>query len=131
MDEATTKQIEERIFDRFGIRYLRAENGEAEAEIELREADFNAMGLPFGGIMFNLADCTAGAAHRSMGCIGMTVSSESRFLRGVRDAKKLACAAKIRKEGRNLGFVDASVTDEKGTELAAFTFTFVNYHGSV
>ena len=131
MDEATTKRIEERIFDRFGIRYLRAENGEAEAEIELQEADFNAMGLPFGGIMFNLADCTAGAAHRSMGCIGMTVSSESRFLRGVRDAKKLLCRAKIRKEGRSLGFVDASVEDEKGTELAAFTFTFVNYHGSV
>ena len=131
MDEATTKRIEDRIFDRFGIRYLRAENGEAEAKIELQEADFNAMGLPFGGIMFNLADCTAGAAHRSMGCIGMTLSSESRFLRGVRDAKKLVCRAKTRKEGRNLGFVDASVTDEAGTELAAFTFTFVNYHGSL
>ena len=131
MDEATTKRIEDRIFDRFGIRYLRAENGEAEAEIELQEADFNAMGLPFGGIMFNLADCTAGAAHRSMGCIGMTLSSESRFLRGVRDAKKLVCRAKARKEGRNLGFVDASVTDEAGMELAAFTFTFVNYHGSL
>ncbi len=131
MDEATTKRIEDRIFDRFGIRYLRAENGEAEAEIELQEADFNAMGLPFGGIMFNLADCTAGAAHRSMGCIGMTLSSESRFLRGVRDAKKLVCRAKTRKEGRNLGFVDASVTDEAGMELAAFTFTFVNYHGSL
>ena len=52
MDEATTRRIEERIFDRFGIRYLRAENGEAEAEIELREADFNAMGLPFGGIHY-------------------------------------------------------------------------------
>ena len=131
MDEATTRQIEERVFDRFGIRYLRAENGEAEAEIELREADFNAMGLPFGGIMFNLADCTAGAAHRSMGCIGMTISSESRFLRGVRNAKKLVCRAAIRKEGKSLGFVDASVADEKGTELAAFSFTFVNYHGSV
>ena len=131
MDEATTRRIEERIHERFGIRYLRAENGEAEAEIELREADFNAMGLPFGGIMFNLADCTAGAAHRSLGCIGMTLSSESRFLRGVRDAKKLVCRAKSRKAGKTLGFVDASVEDEKGTELAAFTFTFVNYHGSL
>ena len=131
MDEAKTKEIEQRIFDRFGIRYLRAENGEAEAELTLCPADFNAMGLPFGGLMFNLADCTAGAAHRSLGCIGMTVCGESRFLRGSRDAEKLVCRARCRKEGKNLGFVDASVCDEKGTELAAFTFTFVNYHGSL
>lgn len=131
MIDAKTKEIEQMIFDRFGIRYLRAENGEAEAELELRENDLNAMGLPFGGVLFNLADCTAGAAHRSMGCIGMTICGESRFLRGVRDAKKLLCRAQTRKEGKTLGFVDASVTDEKGTELAAFAFTFVNYHGSV
>ena len=131
MDEATTRRIEQRIFDRFGIRYLRSENGEAEAELPLRDADMNAMGLPFGGILFNLADCTAGAAHRSLGCIGMTVCGESRFLRGARDAKKLLCRAKCRKEGKSLGFVDASVEDETGTELAAFPFSFVNYHGSL
>ena len=131
MDEATTRRIEKKITERFGIRYLRAENGEAEAELELRAEDFNAMGLPFGGILFNLADCTAGAAHRSMGCMGMTLSSESRFLRGSREAKKLVCRAAARKEGRTIGFVDAAVTDETGTELAAFTFTFINYHGSL
>ena len=131
MIDAKTKEIEQMIFDRFGIRYLRAENGEAEAELELNEEDRNAMGLPFGGILFNLADCTAGAAHRSMGCIGMTVSSEARFLRGARDAKLLRCRAKCRKEGKSLGFVDASVEDETSLELAAFSFTFVNYHGSL
>lgn len=131
MDEATTKRIEQRILDRFGIRYLSAGDGEATAELELREEDLNAMGLPFGGILFNLADCTAGAAHRSLGCIGMTVSGEARFLRGTREAGKLICRAKARKEGKSLGFVDASVENEKGTELAAFSFLFVNYHGSV
>lgn len=131
MIDAKTKEIEQMIFDRFGIRYLRAENGEAEAELELRDGDRNAMGLPFGGILFNLADCTAGAAHRSMGCIGMTVSGEARFLRGTREAKKLLCRAKARKEGKTLGFVDASVENENGLELAAFSFLFVNYHGSV
>ncbi len=131
MDEAREQIIAGRIFERFGIRYLRAENGEAEAELRLGEADFNAMGLPFGGILFNLADCTAGAAHRSLGSIGMTVSGEARFLRGAREAKRLICRARARKEGRSLGFVDASVEDENGTELAAFSFLFVNYHGSV
>lgn len=131
MDEATTRKIEKRIIDRFGIRYLRAENGEAEAEMELRDEDRNAMGLPFGGILFNLADCTAGAAHRSLGCIGMTLTGEARFLRGTRDAKKLLCRAKSRKAGKSLGFVDAVVEDENGLELAAFSFTFMNYHGSL
>ncbi len=131
MTDGKTKEIERMIFERFGIRYLRAGNGEAEAELALRPEDLNAMGLPFGGILFNLADCTAGAAHRSMGCIGMTVCAESRFMRGVRGAEKLVCRAAIRKEGRSMGFVDASVADETGTELAAFTFTFVNYRGSL
>ncbi len=131
MDEATTKRIEKRIIDRFGIRYLRAENGEAEAELELQDLDLNAMGLPFGGILFNLADCTAGAAHRSLGCIGMTMTGEAQFLRGTREAKKLLCRAKSRKAGKSVGFVDASVEDENGLELAVFRFSFMNYKGSL
>ena len=131
MDDENTRRINQLVFERFGIRYLRAENGEAEAELELREEDLNAMGLPFGGILFNLADCTAGAAHRSLGCIGMTLTGEARFLRGTRDAKKLLCRAKSRKAGKSLGFVDAVVEDENGLELAAFSFTFMNYHGSL
>lgn len=127
MDEATTRRIEKRISDRFGIRFLRAENGEAEAELTLREDDINNMGVPFGGVLFNLADCAAGAAFRSLGTIGLTVSSEARFLRGAPDAKKLLARAKVRKAGRSLGFVDASVEDDGGTELAAFTFLFTPY----
>ena len=127
MDQARETIIYERIFERFGVRFLRAENGEAESELLLGEADFNAMGLPFGGILFNMADCTAGAAQRSLGSFGMTVSSEARFLRGARNAKRLFCRAKARKEGKTLGFVDASVEDETGAELAAFSFLFVNY----
>ena len=56
MIDDKTKEIEQMIFDRFGIRYLRAEDGEAEAELELRQEDRNAMGLPFGGVLFNLAE---------------------------------------------------------------------------
>ena len=131
MEAESIKKTNQLVLERFGIRYLRVENGEAEAELELQGPDFNAMGLPFGGILFNLADCTAGAAHRSLGCIGMMICGESRFLRGSREARKLRCVAKERKGGKSLGFVDASVTDEQGMELAAFSFTFVNYYGSL
>lgn len=131
MDEERNREAEKLVYDRFGIRILRAENGEAEAEIKLRAEDRNLMGLPFGGVLFNLADCTAGAAVRSLGCFGMTVTGESRFLRGSRDTERLVCRASIRKNGRSLGFVDAAVEDENGRELAAFSFTFMNYHGSL
>ena len=131
MDEETTKRIEERIYDRFAIRYRSAAAGEAEAELTLREEDRNAMGLPFGGILFNLADCAAGAAFRSLGAIGVSVTGEARFLRGSRSAEKLIARAKVRKGGKNLGFVDVSVEDESGTELAAFSFLFSVWHGKV
>ncbi|MCR5663467.1 MAG: PaaI family thioesterase [Oscillospiraceae bacterium] len=117
--------IEKLIDKRFGIRYLRAENGEAEAEMTLREDDRNAYGIPFGGLLFNLADCAAGAAVRSLELAGMTVSGEARFLRGSKEARRLLARARVRKAGRSLCFVDASVEDENGLELAAFSFEFM------
>lgn len=111
---------------RFGIRFLSADQGTAVAELPLGEGDMNPYGIPYGGMMFNLADCTAGAALDSLDIAGMTVSAETRFLRGEEKVEKLVCRARVRKAGHSISFVDASVTDGEGLELSAMSFVFVN-----
>ncbi|MBO4212157.1 MAG: PaaI family thioesterase [Oscillospiraceae bacterium] len=122
--ESRFEPIAEQIFQRFGLRYLKMEQGVAEAELRLKPEDQNYLGVPFGGVIFNLADLTAGAALRSLGSMGVTVSAEVRFLRGVTGLDKLRCRAEVRKAGGSLVFVDASVYTEQGQELAALSFIF-------
>ena len=124
MEIPELQRVGNRIYDRFGIRYLYAENGVSESELILQPEDGNFLGMPYGGIIFNMADVTAGAALRSLGAMGLTVSGEVRFMRGVPNVAKLCCRAEVRKAGKNIGFVDASVTDGEGLELAALSFVF-------
>ena len=124
MEIPELERVGNRIYERFGVRYLFAENGVAESELLLRPEDGNFLGMPYGGIIFNLADLTAGAALRSLGAMGLTVSGEVRFMRGVPNVETLRCRAEVRRAGKHIGFVDASVSDEKGLELAALSFVF-------
>ena len=122
--DAQFSAISDHILERFGVRYLRMEDGTAEAELRLSPEDQNYLGVPFGGLIFNLADLTAGAALRSLGSMGVTVSADVRFLRGIQGLEKLLCRAEVRKAGGSLVFVDTSVTAEDGRELAALSFLF-------
>ena len=122
--DAHFQMVGQRIYDRFGVKYLKAEDGVADSELILKSEDGNFLGMPYGGVIFNMADVTAGAALRSLGAMGLTVSGEVRFMRGVPNVQKLLCHAEVRKAGKSIGFVDASVTDEKGLELAALSFVF-------
>lgn len=116
--------VSNHILERFGVRYLRMEDGVAESELVLKPEDQNFLGVPFGGVIFNLADLTAGAALCSLGTMGVTVSGEVRFLRAAPGLEKLLCRAQVRKAGGTIVFLDASVFAEDGTELAALSFVF-------
>ena len=67
---------------------------------------------------------TAGAALRSIDAMGLTISGDVRFMRGVPNVKMLRCRAELRKLGKSIAFVDAAVFDEQGQELAAMSFSF-------
>ena len=117
-------QAAERIYERFRIRFIPAGEGIAESELELRPEDGNFLNMPYGGILFNMADVTAGAALRSIDAMGLTISGDVRFMRGVPNVKMLRCRAELRKLGKSIAFVDAAVFDEQGQELAAMSFSF-------
>lgn len=115
------------LFDKFGIRFSRVADGKADSELELQPEHRNFYGVPYGGVMFHLADNTAGMAFLSAGGNGVTVNGNVNYLRGApRETKKISCHASVRKSGRKLFFVDAEVTDDRGNLLSEYSFIFTN-----
>ena len=71
---SVAKQV---IWEKFGISFSTVENGTACGELTLNPRYLNFYGVPFGGILFNLADNTAGMAFLSAGGNGVTVLSKN------------------------------------------------------
>ena len=109
-----------------GFRFVKVEEGIAVSELELEEEHFNPYGIPYGGVLFTMADDTAGVAFISAGGNGVTVNGHVDYLRGSRDAQKLICTAKVRKAGRRIFYIDADIVNEKGLDLCRFKFVFIN-----
>ncbi len=109
-----------------GFRFIKIEDGIAISELELSEEHFNPYGIPYGGVLFTMADDTSGVAFISAGGNGVTVNGHVDYLRGSRDAQKLICTAKVRKAGRRIFYIDADIVNEKGLDLCRFKFVFIN-----
>ena len=115
------------ILERFGIRITVEESGRTYGELPLGDNVRNLYGLPDGGILFYLADCTAGIAFLSAGGNGVTASATVNFMRSADpDAGKLYCRGEVKKMGRTLCYVSAVITDEAGRELSEYNFIFCN-----
>jgi len=77
----------------------------------------NLRGFAHGGLLFTLADCSAGLVSRADGRHYVTQSSHINFLRTASDGTVFADASVI-KRGRQLVIVHVDITDENGILLA-------------
>ena len=84
------------IFEKFGILFTDVKEGRASSEMTLKPQHRNVYGMPYGGIMFHLADITSGI-H-----------------------------AVVKKAGKNLFFIDADISDDSGSVLSEYSFVFTN-----
>ncbi len=109
-----------------GFRFIEIGEGRAVSELELQEYHFNPYGIPYGGVLFTMADDTSGVAFLSAGGNGVTINGHVDYLRGARDAEKLICTAKVRKAGKKIFFIDADIVNEKEEDLCRFKFVFFN-----
>ena len=125
------KTLKDDIENKTGFSFVKIDNGVAVSELDLQEYHFNPYGIPYGGVLFTMADDTAGVAFISAGGNGVTVNGHVDYLRGSRDAQKLICTAKVRKAGRRIFYIDADIVNEKGLDLCRFKFVFINlYEGN-
>lgn len=88
------KTLKDDIECKTGFRFIKIENGIAISELDLQEYHFNPYGIPYGGVLFTMADDTAGVAFISAGGNGVTVNGHVDYLRGARNAEKLSALQK-------------------------------------
>ncbi len=113
------------IENKFGIQFTKVAGGEAQAVMPLLAKHRNFYGVPYGAVLFNLADNTAGMAYLSTGGNGVTVSGNVNYLRGADpEAKEIRSRAKVIKRGRKLCFISAEVEDDRGNLLSTYSFVF-------
>lgn len=120
------KILTEDIEKKAGFTFLHIGDGKAVSELVLQEEHMNPYGIPYGGVLFTMADDTSGVAFLSAGGNGVTVNGHVDYLRGSRDAEKLICTAKVLKAGRRIFYIDADIENEKGLDLCRFNFVFMN-----
>ena len=112
--------------DGTGITVLKAGNGEALVEMELKPEHFNFMGIVYGGTLYFLADVAAGVASMNSGKgSGPTVSGNMQFLNAAHGTKLLG-KARIVKAGRMLNFAEVEVTSPEGKLFCTAQFSFAN-----
>ena len=110
--------------EKFDITFTEEADGSVTGTYHLSPREINFYGIPYGGALFHLADCTAGAAFLAAGGIGPTVSGQIDYMRGAGRAQSLRCNARVVKNGSRLAFVDTMIYDEKDTQIAKASFIY-------
>ena len=70
--EHALKILKDDIENKTGFSFVKIEDGIAVSELDLQEYHFNPYGIPYGGVLFTMADDTAqrtcGLPERLKGC---------------------------------------------------------------
>lgn len=107
-----------------GVVTTELSEGYAKAEIEIGPQHINPIGSVHGGVLFTIADITAGAAATSRGRYMTTMSSNMNFLRPAINCKKLYGETREIKLGKQVCVYEVTITDDAGREIAIATVTF-------
>lgn len=113
------EQIQDEPWSRaLGIEYLDLRRGYCRLTLKLQPHMLNYQGRPHGGVIFTLADTAFGAACNSHGMPSVALNVTISYLAAVRPDSRLYAEARERKQGRQAGFYDVTVTSEDGTVVA-------------
>lgn len=107
-----------------GVVMTEISEGYAKAEIEIGPQHINPIGSVHGGVLFTIADITAGAAATSRGRYMTTMSSNMNFLRPAINCKKLYGETREIKLGKQVCVYQVTITDDAAREIAIATVTF-------
>lgn len=92
--------------------------------LTLTEGLLNPYGMAHGGVLFSLADNTAGMAARGDGRSYVTLSSSFNFLQPGRAGDTIRAQAIVRRRGRATCYVDVDILDSGGALLASGNSVF-------
>lgn len=92
--------------------------------LTLNDHLLNPYGIAHGGVLFSLADNTAGMAARGDGRSYVTLSSSFNFLRPGKAGDTIQAEAKVRRRGGATCYVNVDITDSAGELLASGNSVF-------
>jgi uncharacterized protein (TIGR00369 family) len=117
----------------FGLKLIRAENGEAVVEFEADERYANPMGTLHGGVFCVLADTAMPVAYRTTLAEDeslTTLDLKINFLRPVRSGM-LRANARVVRSGRLVGLVECDIVDERDELVARASTTCLRLRGQL
>jgi len=109
-----------------GMRVGAVEPGSVTVTLELGEQHANLQGFAHGGILATIADAAMGLSVRSAlepGRRHVTIELGVHYLRAVRTGTVTATGRAVR-IGREVAYAEATITDERGTDLARASGTY-------
>jgi len=113
-----TSIVEKDRFARFiGIKLIKAEDGYAEARMDVAENHLNGVGTVQGGAIFTLADFTFAAASNSEGFMTLAINVTISFIKPPKGKILYAAAQKIA-AGRKICNYNIDVLDENKEIIA-------------
>lgn len=125
-DEKIRKAAENNRFVRYcGIQLRKDTDGSYYAQVELEPKHQNPYGIAHGGLLYTMADTTAGNNARRFGERPVTLDSDFHFLKNV-SSGILTAKAELVRTGRRIFVIRVRVTTESGMLLAEGTFTYYN-----
>jgi len=107
-----------------GTKVYEAHDGIAVLKVEMRKELYNRWGIPHGGVVFTLADTSAGLAAMSAGERRVvTANAHMNYLRPAAAEGKMTSRARVVKAGKTLAFVDVEIYDSTEALVATGQFT--------
>ena len=110
-----------------GFELTDVKRGYAVVELKVNEQYTNPFGGIHGGLICDIADSAMGAAYHSTLAeneICTTLELKTSFLKPAPKGK-LRAEANVLKEGRSIGFLECTITDEQGQLIAKATSTLL------
>jgi acyl-CoA thioesterase len=122
-DGAVPAELVRRITDdpwarSLGVEYLDVRPGYCRAALRLAPHMVNHLGSPHGSVVFALADAAFGVACNSHGAPAVALNVTIGFLAAARPGSRLTAECRERRQGRQAGFYEVTVTDDDGTLIA-------------
>lgn len=123
------QRIENTFTEYLGLEVLQYEDGYCKTRLKIKPEFLNPICGLHGGVLFTIADTTAGAAaiHLDAESTITTVDGNIQYMRPGLDLDYLYAEATLIKDGKRMAFVDVHLLTEDDTLLAKATFTFARF----
>ncbi len=86
-------------------------------EYEIKKDGLNPYGIVHGGVLFGLADTSAGLLAAMNEKTVVTLNSSFNFINPAKEGKLFAIS-RIIKDGKSIGFYEVKIVDEEGIIIA-------------